>query len=157
VGNISRHISAREDSGLSTKHIMVIATLSTAVPVIVCVAAVFVCILKQRRALERRKADDEARRQNEQNSVHSSAIVASSKHGDAHMIKNTWSSPCVKNTEEADWEPVYTLHRSRSQKQLNTEVRPPPNRTSSKDLDNLARSDKRVSLLQVDSSHSHTR
>ncbi|KAL1131528.1 hypothetical protein AAG570_011145, partial [Ranatra chinensis] len=171
VGNISRHVSAARGKptgggGLSAEHVVVIATLSTAVPTVVAVAAVVVCCLKKRRAKERRRADDEARRQNEQNSVHSSAIVASSKRADAHMIKNTWSTPCAKK-EEGPWDPspVYTLHRSRSQKQLNTEVgrvHQPPHqqhqqlRASHKDLDNIARlappaNDKRVSLLSIDS------
>uniref|UniRef100_T1I9M6 Delta-like protein n=1 Tax=Rhodnius prolixus TaxID=13249 RepID=T1I9M6_RHOPR len=71
AGNISRQVLAREDSGLSAEHIVVIATLSVAIPLIVLIAAVVVVCLKQRRALERRKADEEARRQNEQNSVSS--------------------------------------------------------------------------------------
>uniref|UniRef100_A0A146LSY1 Delta-like protein n=2 Tax=Lygus hesperus TaxID=30085 RepID=A0A146LSY1_LYGHE len=150
AGNISKHVLRRDDSGLSAEHIVVIATLSVSVPLIVIVAAVVVVCMKQRRAMERRKADDEARRQNEQNSV-SSAVV--SKRTDAHMIKNTWSSPPGKKVEEVQdtWDPVYTLHRTRSQKQLNTEM---GRHRSSKDLATELPTTKRMSLMSLsDSSH----
>ncbi|XP_014288431.1 neurogenic locus protein delta [Halyomorpha halys] len=118
IGNISRQVltrTATQPTGLSAEHILVIATLSVAVPLAVLVAAVVVFCLKQRRAIERRKADEEARRQNEVNTVSSV-----SKRPDAHMIKNTWSGK--SEPEETNWDPVYTLQRSRSQKQLNTEL-----------------------------------
>lgn len=169
VGNISRHVSEQLDSGLTTEHVVVIATLSTAVPVLVLVAAVVVVCMKQRRKREQQRADDEARMQNEQNAVHSSVA----KRGDTHMIKNTWG-PCVKDggggvselcfakqcsPVPIDNTPVYTLHRSRSHKQLNTDasVHRQSNRASSKDLDNLSRTDKRISVLSVDSSLCNTR
>lgn len=172
IGNISKHVSQQTqgDSGLTTEHVVVIATLSTAVPLLVIVAAVVVVCMKQRRKREQQRADDEARMQNEQNAVHSSVA----KRGDTHMIKNTWG-PCVKDgggglpvpvpsenmcfakPVAVDHTPVYTLHRSRSHKQLNTDasVHRQSNRASCKDLDNLARSsssDKRISVLSVDSS-----
>lgn len=163
VGNISRHISQQVDTGLTTEHVVVIATLSTAVPILVLVAAVVVVCMKQRRKREQQRADDEARMQNEQNAVHSSVA----KCGDTHMIKNTWG-PCVKEgggggggdlcfakqCAPVDNTPVYTLHRSRSHKQLNTDasVHRQSNRASCKDLDNLSRTDKRISVLSVDSS-----
>lgn len=149
AGNISRQVLAREDSGLSAEHIVVIATLSVAIPLIVLIAAVVVVCLKQRRALERRKADEEARRQNEQNSV-SSAVV--SKRTDAHMIKNTWSAKKKEDVSES-WDPVYTLHRTRSQKQLNTEL---GRHRSSKELGGselAAPPTKRISLMSLDSNH----
>ncbi|XP_014254635.1 neurogenic locus protein delta [Cimex lectularius] len=146
AGNISRQVLAREESGLSAEHILVIATLSVAVPLAVLIAAVVVVCMKQRRALERRKADEEARRQNEQNAV-SSAVV--SKRADPHMIKNTWSSPLAlgKKTDdgpETCWDPVYTLQRTRSQKQLNTEL--------VRHKDELPPT-KRISLMSLDSNH----
>ncbi|RZF37179.1 hypothetical protein LSTR_LSTR009704 [Laodelphax striatellus] len=183
VGNISRHVShqkATADSGLTTEHVVVIATLSTAVPILVLVAAVVVVCMKQRRKREQQRADDEARMQNEQNAVHSSV----SKRGDAHMIKNTWE-PCVKDGggggelgytakqcvaspnptpgagagaagPEAATGPVYSLHRSRSQKQLNTDisVQRQATRASCKDLDRTP--DNRISVLSVDSSLCNT-
>lgn len=93
TGNMSKHTLERaEDSGLSTEHVVVIATLSTAVPVLVLVSAVVVMCMKQRQKREQQKADEEARLQNEQNTVHSSMskrnMVGGA--GDAHMIKNTW-------------------------------------------------------------------
>ncbi|XP_075226740.1 neurogenic locus protein delta [Lycorma delicatula] len=168
IGNISRHVAPTADSGLTTEHVVVIATLSIAVPVLVLVAAVVVICMKQRRKREQQRADDEARMQNEQNAVHSSVA----KRGDTHMIKNTWG-PCIKDggggggggggtdlcyTKQCapvvDTTPVYTLQRSRSHKQLNTDpsVHRQANRASCKDLENIARSDKRISVLSVDSS-----
>jgi Golgi apparatus protein 1 len=211
--NISRHVSeeSEEDAGLSTEHVVVIATLSTAVPVLVLVAAVVVMCMKRRRKREQQKADEEARMQNERNAVHSSMAKRSGSGGtvggDAHMIKNTWGK-CINNVLAAGDEggggsvvsvsgdlsngsdlcypkqqqvvdsggPVYTLQRTRSHKQLNTDVErgSQSNRTSTvllpskldKDFDNLCPSntqqqqrtpssnvpDKRISVLSVDSS-----
>ncbi|XP_066594062.1 neurogenic locus protein delta-like [Prorops nasuta] len=73
-GNLSRHVASAEarDAGLTTEHVVVIATLSTAVPAFVLVAAVAVMCMKRRQKREQAKADEEARLQNERNAVHSS-------------------------------------------------------------------------------------
>ena len=75
-GNLSRHVASASaeprDAGLTTEHVVVIATLSTAVPAFVLVAAVAVMCMKRRQKREQAKADEEARLQNERNAVHSS-------------------------------------------------------------------------------------
>ena len=50
---------------------MLIATISTAVPLIAIVSCVVIVCLKRRRQKEQMRSDEEARRQNEQNVVHS--------------------------------------------------------------------------------------
>lgn len=73
---MSRHVASASaeprDAGLTTEHVVVIATLSTAVPAFVLVAAVAVMCMKRRQKREQAKADEEARLQNERNAVHSS-------------------------------------------------------------------------------------
>ncbi|XP_014481474.1 PREDICTED: neurogenic locus protein delta-like [Dinoponera quadriceps] len=116
-GNLSKHVASAEarNAGLTTEHIVMIATISTAVPVFVLVAIVAVMCMKRRRKREQARADEEARLQNERNAVHSSmskrsastigaggllgsAAAAGSGSvcalgaGDAHMIKNTWTA-----------------------------------------------------------------
>ncbi|KOC66123.1 Neurogenic locus protein delta [Habropoda laboriosa] len=125
-GNLSRHIASASaeprDAGLTTEHVVVIATLSTAVPAFVLVAAVAVMCMKRRQKREQAKADEEARLQNERNAVHSrvgstgstgvgignvgllggggsgmisgggGGSVCTLGTGDAHMIKNTWTA-----------------------------------------------------------------
>ncbi|XP_053982276.1 neurogenic locus protein delta [Hylaeus volcanicus] len=73
-GNLSGRVASAEprDAGLTTEHVVVIATLSTAVPAFVLVAAVAVMCMKRRQKREQAKADEEARLQNERNAVHSS-------------------------------------------------------------------------------------
>ncbi|XP_012284961.1 neurogenic locus protein delta [Orussus abietinus] len=72
-GNLSRHVASEAGAaGLTTEHVVVIATLSTAVPAFVLVAAVAVMCMKRRQKREQAKADEEARLQNERNAVHSS-------------------------------------------------------------------------------------
>ncbi|KAI5726630.1 hypothetical protein M8J76_005731 [Diaphorina citri] len=87
-GNMSRHVSVRvePESGLNAEHVIVISTLSIAIPLVVLIAVSVVFCTKLRRKQEQRRADDEARAQNEQNAVHSHVV----KLGDTHMIKNTW-------------------------------------------------------------------
>ncbi|XP_065221453.1 neurogenic locus protein delta [Planococcus citri] len=161
-----------------------IVVVSVSVPILVIIAVLIVTRMKQRRERDQKKADDEARMQNEQNSVHSS--VTMTKRGETHMIKNTWGQ-CVKNVDvdtgagdlcypkqvqytalpaaDPNLAPAYTLQRSRSQKQLNVD---PPlhrhsvcNRVSCKDLDNIVRSstpaslDNRLSVLSINISHSN--
>lgn len=183
VGNISRHVAVASTDDSFDKLMRVdwylIVLVSVAVPTIVLIAALVLKCSKQRREREQKKADEEARMQNEQNSVHSSVT----KRGDTHMIKNTWGQ-CVKNVEventdlcypkqvsyaavsaDSNIAPVYTLQRSRSQKQLNVD---PPlqrhsvcNRVSPKDLDSIVRTstpaplDNRLSVLSINISHSN--
>ncbi|XP_046614315.1 neurogenic locus protein delta isoform X2 [Neodiprion virginianus] len=99
TGNISKPVTSAEarDAGLTTEHVVVIATLSTAVPAFVLVAAVAVMCMKRRQKREQAKADEEARLQNERNAVHSSMSKRSGGScslggGDPHMIKNTWGA-----------------------------------------------------------------
>ncbi|XP_044765563.1 neurogenic locus protein delta [Coccinella septempunctata] len=140
------------ESNLTTEHVVVIATISTFVPLVVLIAVGVIICLKQRRKREKARADEEARLQNEQNIANCSfakrgAAIAS----DAHMIKNSWgkctnnvltsnlSSPDTcsvsnvsvgdcdafsKPSQVIDGRAVYGLQRSRSQKQLNTEPGP---------------------------------
>lgn len=159
-----RHAMRTTDpEGMTSDQVLVVTTLSVAVPVLVLVGAVVATCMKRRRERERRKADEEARMQNERNAVHSKR--------DAHVIRNTWDK-CVNNAPADDapdgdmCEPVYTLRRTRSHKQLNTEAavhRRASLLKSDKDFENLcpgartpvpapAPADKRISLLSADSS-----
>ncbi|XP_011643457.1 neurogenic locus protein delta [Pogonomyrmex barbatus] len=70
-GNLSKHVASRKTS-LTTEHLVMIATLSTAVPAFALFAAVAVMCMKRRQKREQAKADEEARLQNERNAVHSS-------------------------------------------------------------------------------------
>ncbi|CAG9759563.1 unnamed protein product [Ceutorhynchus assimilis] len=130
------------ESTLTAEHVVVIATISTFVPLLALVAVGVIACLKQRRKREKARADEEARLQNEQNTANSSfAKRGVAMAADARMIKNSWGK-CTNNAmEEAtgaaaisdlepfpkqqqqviDGRPVYGLQRSRSQKQLNTE------------------------------------
>lgn len=87
-GNTSRHaaVIVEPDTGFNAEHVIVISTLSIAIPLVVLIAVSVVFFAKLRRKQEQRRADDEARAQNEQNAVHSHVV----KLGDTHMIKNTW-------------------------------------------------------------------
>ncbi|CAG9855296.1 unnamed protein product [Phyllotreta striolata] len=139
------------ESNLTTEHVVVIATISTFVPVVVLVAVGVIFCLKQRRKREKARADEEARLQNEQNTANSSfAKRGAAMSTDPHMIKNSWGK-CTNNVissnfsspddcsvsnisindcdgfpkpqhQVIDGRPVYTLQRTRSQKQLNTET-----------------------------------
>ncbi|XP_031786887.1 neurogenic locus protein delta [Nasonia vitripennis] len=90
-------------AALSTEHVVVIATISTAVPAFVLLAALAVMCMKRRQKREQAKADEEARLQNERNAVHSSMSKRAAAalcerpgelqaNGDSHMIKNTWTA-----------------------------------------------------------------
>ncbi|KRT85748.1 EGF domain-containing protein [Oryctes borbonicus] len=146
------------ESSLTTEHVVVIATISTFVPLLVLIAVGVIICLKQRRKREKARADEEARLQNAQNTANSSfAKRGAAMSADAHMIKNSWGK-CTNNVHGSnlaslddcsvsnisvsesdafpktlhhqviDGRPVYSLQRTRSQKQLNTE---PVSRTSS--------------------------
>ncbi|KAH1023112.1 hypothetical protein HUJ04_012383 [Dendroctonus ponderosae] len=126
------------ESTLTAEHVIVIATISTFVPLLALIAVGAIACLKHRRKREKARADEEARLQNEQNTANSSfAKRGAAMAADARMIKNSWGK-CTNNAiEEAnvgdlepfpkqqqqviDGRPVYGLQRSRSQKQLNTE------------------------------------
>ncbi|XP_050314804.1 neurogenic locus protein delta [Anthonomus grandis grandis] len=130
------------ESTLTAEHVVVIATISTFVPLLALVAVGVIACLKQRRKREKARADEEARLQNEQNTANSSfAKRGAAMAADARMIKNSWNK-CTNNVLEEsagaaavcdmepfpkqqqqviDGRPVYGLQRSRSQKQLNTE------------------------------------
>lgn len=181
---ISGGVSARvqsTSSGLTTEHVVVIATFSTFVPILVLIGAVVVMCLKQRRKREQAKADEEARMQNEQNSVHSSMTkrtigMTNAIGPETHIIKNSWGK-CTNSTDSVDGiddlgfsakcsstsgvqVPVYTLQRTRSYKQLNTETA--AYRASailvgklhdpSMDFEGAAPLDKRLSLMSHSSS-----
>ncbi|XP_044257277.1 neurogenic locus protein delta [Tribolium madens] len=142
------------ESNLTTEHVVVIATISTFVPLVVLIAVGVIVCLKQRRKREKARADEEARLQNEQNTANSSfAKRGAAMAADAHMIKNSWGK-CTNNVMSSnisspddcsvsnisvsecdgfpkstmhqviDGRPVYSLQRTRSQKQLNTEPGP---------------------------------
>ncbi|KAL7291379.1 hypothetical protein TKK_0014973 [Trichogramma kaykai] len=92
-----------QEGVLSTEHVVVIATISTAVPAFVFIAVVAVMCMKRRQKREQAKADEEARLQNERNAVHSSMskratamlsgpLDPNGGGGDPHMIKNTWNA-----------------------------------------------------------------
>lgn len=138
------------ESHLTTEHVVVIATISTFVPLLVLVAVGVVICLKQRRKREKARADEEARLQNEQNTAHSSFTKRGAAiSAETHIIKNSWGK-CTNNVltsnlplpddcsvsnisvsdndcfakplhQVIDGRSVYTLQRTRSQKQLNTE------------------------------------
>lgn len=153
VSNAAPSARLSSDSNLSTEHVVVIATISTFVPLLAFIAAGVIVCLKQRRKREKAREDEEARLQNEQNTAHSSFVKRGAAiSSDAHMIKNSWgkctnnvlssnlSSPddcSVSNISVTDTDifpkpvqqvidgrPVYSLQRTRSQKQLNTELGP---------------------------------
>ncbi|KAJ8953252.1 hypothetical protein NQ318_015834 [Aromia moschata] len=117
------------ESNLTTEHIVVIATISTFVPLVVLVAVGVIVCLKQRRKREKARADEEARLQNEQNTANSSfAKRGAAISADPHVIKNSWGK-CTNNVISSNLSspddcsvPVYSLQRTRSQKQLNTET-----------------------------------
>ncbi|KAJ8976967.1 hypothetical protein NQ317_018057 [Molorchus minor] len=139
------------ESNLTTEHVVVIATISTFVPLVVLIAVGVIVCLKQRRKREKARADEEARLQNEQNTANSSfAKRGTAMSADPHMIKNSWGK-CTNNVissnlsspddcsvsnisvndcdgfpkplhQVIDGRPVYSLQRTRSQKQLNTET-----------------------------------
>lgn len=134
------------ETNLTTEHVVVIATISTFVPLVVLIAVGVIVCLKQRRKKEKARADEEARLQNEQNTANSSFAKRTAE---AHMIKNSWGK-CTNNVASSnlpspdecsvsnisvaevdgfpksmhqiiDGRPVYSLQRTRSQKQLNVE------------------------------------
>lgn len=169
------------ESNLTTEHVVVIATISTFVPLVVLVAVGVIVCLKQRRKQEKARADEEARIQNEQNSANSSFVKRGAQ-ADTHMIKNSWGK-CTNNVinssmsspddcsmsnigigvadsdtfpksvhQVIDGRLVYSLQRTRSQKQLNIE---PGSRASALLVGKLPEPDyERIKRLSVMSSTS---
>jgi len=86
------------DASLSLGQILLIATVSTAVPLVAVVSCVTIVVLKRRRKKEQLRADDEARRQNEQNVVHSISkkMDKMGQHLEEHRIVNALDYPKIK-------------------------------------------------------------
>jgi len=86
------------DGSLSLGQILLIATVSTAVPLVAVVSCVTIVVLKRRRVKEQLRADDEARRQNEQNVVHciSKKMDKMGQHLEEHRIVNALDYPKMK-------------------------------------------------------------
>ena len=113
------------DASLSVAQIVMIATISTAVPLIAIVSCVVIVCLKKRRQKEQLRSDEEARRQNEQNVVHSISkkMDKMDKCLEEHRIINTLDFPSSKGGKSIN-EPEYTavqkdgsLHHHQQQQQ----------------------------------------
>lgn len=83
------------DDHLSAGQIVLIATISTAVPLVAIVSCLAIVLMKRRRKKEQVRADEEARRQNEQNVVHSISkkMDKMDKHLEEHRIINALDFP----------------------------------------------------------------
>uniref|UniRef100_A0A2S2NCH9 Neurogenic locus protein delta n=2 Tax=Schizaphis graminum TaxID=13262 RepID=A0A2S2NCH9_SCHGA len=139
---------------------VLMVVLSVSVPVAVLAAIAVVLCMKNRRRRDQKKADENARMQNEQNSIHSVA-----KLGDPHVIRNSWdplpaaarenvySEPlCFAAPNKMQQQPSLTPAQSSSslqrQKLLNTDRQ---NRMSFKEQDAINALDRRISVISVDS------
>jgi len=138
---------------------VLMVVLSVSVPVAVLAAIAVVLCMKNRRRRDQKKADDNARMQNEQNSIHSVA-----KLGDPHVIRNSWdplpaaarenvySEPLCFAAPNKMQQPSLTPAQSSSslqrQKLLNTDRQ---NRMSFKEQDAINALDRRISVISVDS------
>lgn len=84
---------------LPARHVVLISTLSVSVPALVLVSIAAILCAKYRRRRAAEKADEEARRQNEQNACHGAASTCSGSSGsgklffESHMIVNTLDYP----------------------------------------------------------------
>lgn len=109
LGSASRLSNANSDASLSVAQIVMIATISTAVPLIAIVSCVVIVCLKKRRQKEQMRSDEEARRQNEQNVVHSISkkMDKMDKCLEEHRIINTLDFPSSKG--KAINEPDYAV------------------------------------------------
>ena len=100
------------DASLSAAQIVLIATISTAVPLIAIVSCVVIVCIKKRREKDQLRSDEEARRQNEQNVVHSISkkMDKMDKCLEEHRIINTLDFPnsCGKGTKSIN-EPEYAV------------------------------------------------
>jgi Golgi apparatus protein 1 len=141
LGSASRLGStASTDASLSVAQIVMIATISTAVPLIAIVSCLVIVCLKKRRQKEQLRSDEEARRQNEQNVVHSISkkMDKMDKCLEEHRIINTLDFPsqskgksinepelyavvpATKETSSAQQQQQYKIHRT--SKALNVET-----------------------------------
>ncbi|XP_065579031.1 neurogenic locus protein delta-like [Artemia franciscana] len=121
VKNVTQQ-SETNDS-LSGSHIAVIATMSVLVPLLALISCAAIIATRRRRRRDQIKSDEEARRQNEQNVVHSISKKMD-KCLEEHRIVNTLDFPkskCVNAGEDFSKDQLYTLHRTRSQKIINTD------------------------------------
>lgn len=104
-------MDASGDASLSLGQILLIATVSTAVPLVAVVSCVTIVVLKRRRRKDQLRADDEARRQNEQNVVHSISkkMDKMGQHLEEHRIVNTLDYPKIKCVNDD----VYGISRTK--------------------------------------------
>lgn len=112
-------VQAADNGSLSAVQIVLIAAISTAVPLIAVVSCVVIVCLRRKRTKEQMKADEEARRQNEQNVVHSISkkMDKMDKCLEEHRIVNALDFPkskCVNDTEYVkDPSSQYMAHRTK--------------------------------------------
>jgi hypothetical protein len=109
LGSASRLSNIASDASLSVAQIVMIATISTAVPLIAIISCLVIVCLKKRRQKEQMRSDEEARRQNEQNVVHSISkkMDKMDKCLEEHRIINTLDFPSSKG--KSINEPEYTV------------------------------------------------
>ncbi|XP_050442587.1 neurogenic locus protein delta-like [Adelges cooleyi] len=154
AGDLSKHVSMEPEMASVNGVLMVV--LSVSVPVAVLAAIAVVLCMKNRRRRDQKKADENARMQNEQNSIHSVA-----KLGDPHVIRNSWdplpphaaarqenvySEPLCYGSKLTPSQSSTSLQR---QKLLNTDRQ---NRMSFKEQDAAVNAlDRRISTISVDS------
>ncbi|XP_025201827.1 neurogenic locus protein delta [Melanaphis sacchari] len=163
LGDRSKHVSAvvqeQPEMVQASVNGVLMVVLSVSVPVAVLAAIAVVLCMKNRRRRDQKKADENARMQNEQNSIHSVA-----KLGDPHVIRNSWdplpasarenvySEPLCFAAPNKMQQPSLTPAQSSSslqrQKLLNTDRQ---NRMSFKEQDAINALDRRISVISVDS------
>jgi len=140
---------------------VLMVVLSVSVPVAVLAAIAVVLCMKNRRRRDQKKADENARMQNEQNSIHSVA-----KLGDPHVIRNSWdplpaaarenvyseplcfAAPNKIHQQQPSLTPAQSSSSLQRQKLLNTDRQ---NRMSFKEQDAINALDRRISVISVDS------
>lgn len=112
LGSASRLGStASTDASLSVAQIVMIATISTAVPLIAIVSCLVIVCLKKRRQKEQLRSDEEARRQNEQNVVHSISkkMDKMDKCLEEHRIINTLDFPSQSKGKSINEPELYAV------------------------------------------------
>lgn len=169
LGDRSKHVSAVQEQPemvQASVNGVLMVVLSVSVPVAVLAAIAVVLCMKNRRRRDQKKADENARMQNEQNSIHSVA-----KLGDPHVIRNSWDPLPAAARENVYSEPLcfaapnkLLMHQQQQQqpltpsqsssslqrqKLLNTDRQ---NRMSFKEQDAVNALDRRISVISVDSS-----
>lgn len=166
LGDRSKHVSVQEQPEMVQASVngLLMVVLSVAVPVAVLAAIAVVLCMKNRRRRDQKKADENARIQNEQNSIHSVA-----KLGDPHVIRNSWdplpaavrenvyseplcfaaSNNKMMQQQQPSLTPAQSSSSLQRQKLLNTDRQ---NRMSFKEQDNVVNAlDRRISVISVDS------